>query len=83
MDGLWRSDVDDDGLPTLSELGFYTDLDRSGHLLSDWKSCVGKLTVGSNPTLSATKSWGAALWLPGPVRPERPRLRKTQEEQSS
>ena len=23
------------------------------HASADWKSCVGKLTVGSNPTLSA------------------------------
>jgi hypothetical protein len=25
------------------------------HASADWKSCVGKLTVGSNPTLSARR----------------------------
>jgi hypothetical protein len=31
-------------------------MDVPGLALRDWKSCVGKLTVGSNPTLSASLS---------------------------
>ena len=40
---------------TPSDLRLCTEMDRRGPARPDWKSCVLQGTVGSNPTLSATK----------------------------
>ena len=53
-DGQWWSTRDDSGEGQNSDVRQCISADVYGPTLRDWKSCVGKLTVGSNPTLSAS-----------------------------
>jgi hypothetical protein len=53
VDARRRSSVDGLGSGTPSDLYLCTPVDPLGPPRRDGKSCVGKLTVGSNPTLSA------------------------------